>query len=214
MPLTDVTIRNAKPDGKSVRLFDSGGLYLEVSPAGGKWWRLKYRIAGKEKRLSLGVYPDVSLREVRERRDAARKLLADGIDPSEDRKAKKLALADKAANSFELVTREWFEKIPRPGLPIIASASSGVSNATFSRGSAGDRCRRSDRTGTARSDPTGRSPRRIGDGPPCARHLRPDIPLWRSNGAGDPRSFRRFARRLAPGEGGTFCCYHRTETAR
>ena len=59
MPLTDTAIRNARPGEKSVRLFDGGGLYLEVSPTGGKWWRLKYRFDGKEKRLSLGVYPDV-----------------------------------------------------------------------------------------------------------------------------------------------------------
>ena len=67
MPLTDTAIRNAKPGEKPVRLFDGGGLYLEVSPAGGKWWRLKYRFDGKEKRLSLGVYPDVSLKDARDR---------------------------------------------------------------------------------------------------------------------------------------------------
>ncbi len=61
MPLTDTTIRTVKPTGKTQRLFDGGGLYLELSPAGGKWWRLKYRFGGKEKRISLGVYPDVDL---------------------------------------------------------------------------------------------------------------------------------------------------------
>jgi integrase len=110
MPLTDTTIRNAKPGEKPVRLFDGGGLYVEVSPTGGKWWRLKYRFDGKEKRLSLGVYPDVSLKDARDRRDASRKLLADGIDPSENRKAIKSARADRAANSFEMVAREWFVK--------------------------------------------------------------------------------------------------------
>lgn len=110
MPLTDATIRNAKPGEKPIKLFDERGLYLEVSPTGGKWWRLKYRFDGKEKRLSLGVYPDVSLRDARERRDATRKLLADGIDPSENRKAMKAAQADRAANSFEVVAREWFSK--------------------------------------------------------------------------------------------------------
>src|SRR5277367_6076677 len=98
MSLTDTAIRNAKPGKKAVRLFDERGLYLEVSPAGGKWWRLKYRFAGKEKRLSLGVYPDVSLKEARDRRDECRKLLASGVDPSENRKAVKLAQADKAAS--------------------------------------------------------------------------------------------------------------------
>ncbi|OFZ88023.1 MAG: integrase [Betaproteobacteria bacterium RIFCSPLOWO2_12_FULL_62_58] len=108
--LTNTAIQKAKPRAKAFKLFDGGGLYLEVSPTGGKWWRLKYRFDGKEKRLSLGVYPDVGLKDARERRDEARKLLADGIDPSENRKAAKSVRADRAANSFEVVTREWFAK--------------------------------------------------------------------------------------------------------
>ena len=110
MPLTNTAIRTAKPSNKPFRLFDERGLYLEVSPTGGKWWRLKFRFEGKEKRLSLGVYPDVSLKDARNRRDTARKLLADGIDPSENRKAQKLAHADSAVNSFEVVAREWLSK--------------------------------------------------------------------------------------------------------
>ncbi len=110
MPLTDTAIRNAKPAGKAKRMFDGGGLYLEVAPSGGKWWRLKYRFGGKEKRLSLGVYPDVSLRDARERRDESRKLLANDIDPSEHRKAKKAAQDERAGNSFEVVAREWYAK--------------------------------------------------------------------------------------------------------
>jgi integrase len=117
MPLTDTAIRNAKPRGKSFKLFDERGLHLEISPSGGKWWRLKYRFDGKEKRLSLGVYPDVSLKDARARRDAARKLLADGIDPSENRKAQKLARADRTANSFEVVAREWFGKFSATWAP-------------------------------------------------------------------------------------------------
>lgn len=110
MSLTDTSLRNAKPGKKPIKLFDGGGLYLEVSPTGGKWWRIKYRFDGKEKRLSLGVYPEVSLKEVRERMIAARKLLANGIDPSENRKATKSARANLVANSFEVVAREWFNK--------------------------------------------------------------------------------------------------------
>ena len=117
LTLTDTKIRNAKPGKKPQRLFDERGLYLEVSPAGGKWWRLKYRFEGKEKRVSLGVYPDVSLRDARDRRDDARKLLADGIDPSENRKATKSASADRASNSFEVVTREWFAKFSSEWAP-------------------------------------------------------------------------------------------------
>lgn len=110
MPLTDRAIRNAKPGDKPLRLFDGGGMYLEIAPAGGRWWRFKYRFAGKEKRLSLGVYPDVALAEARNRRDAARKMLAGGIDPGEHRKAEKRATAGRAANSFEAVAREWYGK--------------------------------------------------------------------------------------------------------
>lgn len=110
MPLTAIAIQKAQTSDKPLRLFDGGGLYLEVTPTGGKWWRLKYRFDGKEKRLSLGVYPDTSLRLARTRRDEARKLLAEGIDPSENRKAQKTARADRAANSLETVAREWYAK--------------------------------------------------------------------------------------------------------
>src|SRR6266851_6817247 len=110
MPLTDIAVRNLKPSAKPSRFFDERGLYVEVSPSGGKWWRLKYRFGGKEKRLSLGVYPDVGLKDARERRDRSRKLIADGIDPAENRKALKSARVSKAANSFEVVAREWLGK--------------------------------------------------------------------------------------------------------
>jgi integrase len=110
MPLTHTAIRNAKPGEKPVKLFDERGLFLLVTPSGGKWWRFKYRFDGKEKQLSLGVYPDVNLKDARERRDAARKLLTNGLDPSENRKAQKSARTDRAANSFEVVGREWFAK--------------------------------------------------------------------------------------------------------
>jgi integrase len=110
MPLNNVKIRNTKPDEKTMRLFDGGGLYLEVAPSGGKWWRLKYRFNGKEKRLSLGVYPNVGLKDARESRDEARKLLASGVDPSENRRAIKSSRFEQAANTFEVIAREWFEK--------------------------------------------------------------------------------------------------------
>jgi integrase len=108
MPLTDTAIRSAKPKDKAFKLFDSGGLYLEINPAGGKWWRWKYRFGGKEKRISFGVYPDVSLKLARERRDTSRKQLAAGIDPAEARKAERLAQA--GAESFEAIAREWHTK--------------------------------------------------------------------------------------------------------
>jgi integrase len=110
MLLTSSTLRNLAPQSKTIRVFDGRGLYIEVSPSGGRWWRLKYRFDGKEKRLSLGVYPDVGLKEARERRDDARKLLTEGIDPSVNRRLQKSARAECVANSFEVVAREWFEK--------------------------------------------------------------------------------------------------------
>jgi len=110
MPLTDTIARNAKPAAKTVRMFDRDGLYLEVSPRGGKWWRLKYRFAGKEKRVSLGVYPEVNLKKARARTIDARRLLDAGVDPSENRRAAKASQLEGAANSFEVVAREWIEQ--------------------------------------------------------------------------------------------------------
>ena len=107
MALTDVKVRNAKPGEKQVKLTDADGMYLLVTPAGGKCWRLKYRFSGKEKVLALGTYPEISLADARERRDAARKLLANGVDPSEAKKAQKAATTSDAENSFEIVAREW-----------------------------------------------------------------------------------------------------------
>ena len=118
MPLTDTAIRKAKPADKPQRLFDGGGLYLEIAPSGGKWWRLKYRHGGKEKRLSLGTYPDTSLADARSKRDDARKLLAAGVDPSEQRKVEKAAGVEAAANSFEVVARSWLETQRRVLEPI------------------------------------------------------------------------------------------------
>ena len=107
MALSVKEIENAKPASKPVRMFDAGGLYLEVAPSGGKWWRFKYRYGGKEKRLSLGVYPDVSLKVARSKRDDARTLLAAGADPGAQRKAEKLAKAESGGNTFEALGREW-----------------------------------------------------------------------------------------------------------
>jgi len=110
MALTDMAIRNAKPAEKQQKLFDGGGLHLLVTPAGGKRWVLKYRFGGKEKSLALGTYPSVTLVEARKRRDEARDKLADGIDPSETKKAEKRTQRLNAENSFEAVAREWHAK--------------------------------------------------------------------------------------------------------
>lgn len=110
MPLTDTAIRKFQPKDKAFKVFDERGLFLLVTPAGGKWWRFKYRYDGREKQLSLGVYPDVGLKAARKKRDEAREQVAAGIDPSEHRRARKSARAHSVANSFEIVAREWFEK--------------------------------------------------------------------------------------------------------
>lgn len=111
MPLTDTAVRNAKPKEKAYKLADEKGLFLLVHTNGSKYWRFKYRFDGKEKLLALGVYPDVSLKDARDKRDSARKQLAvDKIDPGHHRKAHKTARAASAANSFEVVAREWFAK--------------------------------------------------------------------------------------------------------
>jgi integrase len=109
MPLSDTKIRKIKPTGKPYKVADEKGLHLLVSPSGGKLWRMKYRFDGKEKLLSFGAYPDVPLVRAREKRDEARSLIADGVDPADNKRAQKAAKADRAANSFEIIAREWFE---------------------------------------------------------------------------------------------------------
>ena len=110
MALTTVTASQAKPKDKPYKLADEKGMYLYVVPKGFKYWRLKYRFAGKEKSLALGVYPEISLKEARAKRDEARKLISNGIDPSEHKQATKAARQDAAANSFEVIALEWFAR--------------------------------------------------------------------------------------------------------
>lgn len=103
MRLSDTAIRAAKSTERPQKLFDGDGLYLLLNPSGTRWWRFKYRFGGKEKLLSLGTYPEVSLKQARARRDEARRQIADYIDPADKRKAEKLAAAD----TFEAIAREW-----------------------------------------------------------------------------------------------------------
>ena len=107
MPLSDITVRNAKPTDKAQKLSDGGGLYLMVHPNSSKYWRLKYRFLGKEKVLAIGIYPQVSLSDARVRRDDAKKLLANNQDPSEVKQTLKAESKLEAANTFEAVAREW-----------------------------------------------------------------------------------------------------------
>jgi len=104
VPLTDVRIRNLKPKDRSYKVFDGGGLYLEITPAGGKLWRFKYRFDGKHKTLSIGKYPLISLAEAREKHMEAKKLLEKGIDPSAAKREQRL----KQAKTFEAMASEWW----------------------------------------------------------------------------------------------------------
>ena len=109
MPLNDMQIRRAKPEAKAYTLGDGQGLSLLVEPNGSKSWRFRYRYAGKPKMISLGVYPTITLAEARSRRDEARKIVAEGKNPSEVRKEQKLALRIQSENAFEKITREWHQ---------------------------------------------------------------------------------------------------------
>ncbi|MCB1657336.1 MAG: integrase arm-type DNA-binding domain-containing protein [Pseudomonadales bacterium] len=108
--LTDTTIKTAKPTDKEYKVSDGGGLYLLIKPNGGKYWRLKYRYLGKEKLLALGVYPEVSLKEARLKRDVAKKRLENGTDPSEAKKEEKRLSILQSENTFEAIANEWLSK--------------------------------------------------------------------------------------------------------
>lgn len=107
MTLTSLAVKQAQPVDKAKPLYDERGLYLEISPAGGKWWRLKYRFAGEEKRLSLGVYPDIGLKEARAARDGAQRLVAQGVAPAQD--------AKKSDDSASLMLRTLSKSLRESG---------------------------------------------------------------------------------------------------
>lgn len=116
MALTDVGIRALKPTDKPYKVTDGKGLYLQVTPAGGKLWRLKYRARGKEKLLSIGSYPEVSLNAARKARDSARELIAAGGDPATEKQRDKVRNAEAMGHSFDSVAGEFIEKRRREGM--------------------------------------------------------------------------------------------------
>jgi integrase len=121
MALSDAAIRAAKAQPKQFKLYDEGGLFLTVRPSGGKLWHLKYRYLGKEQLLSLGVFPDVGLKEARKRRDAARELIANGLNPAFEKKKAAIAASIGAANTFRAVADEFIAKREREGLKTITT---------------------------------------------------------------------------------------------
>lgn len=116
MALTDSAIKAAKPQEKQYKLYDERGLLLIVRPTGGKLWRLKYRFQGREQQLTIGTYPEVGLKEARERRDTARKVIAEGKDPGTERKREKIAATISAGNTFKVVAEEFIAKRQREGM--------------------------------------------------------------------------------------------------
>ncbi|BEV10328.1 tyrosine-type recombinase/integrase [Asticcacaulis sp. DW145] len=116
MALTDSAIRSARPKAKPYKLSDGEGMFLLVTTSGGKLWRLKYRFSGQERLLAIGQYPVVGLKDARKRRDEARELLSEGVDPSLDKKRKAVAAAIQASNTFKVVAHELCEKLEREGV--------------------------------------------------------------------------------------------------
>lgn len=116
MALTELAIRNAKPRDKAYKLSDAGGLFLSVTPAGGKLWRVKFRVGGKEKLLSLGGWPDVSLAVARKERDKAREALATGMDPAREKQLAKHRAKVSAGNTFGEIAQELIDKRRREGM--------------------------------------------------------------------------------------------------
>ena len=115
MALTDIAVRNAKPRGKEYKLADGGGLYLLVTPSGGRLWRFKYRVHGLEKKLSLGRYPDLTLSAARKLRDAAREAVADGDDPAAAKRRQRIVAKVAVGTTFGDVALEYIEKCEREG---------------------------------------------------------------------------------------------------
>lgn len=122
MPLTNVELRNLKPGSRAYKRADERGLYIEVRPGGSKLWRLKYRYAGKEKRLALGVYPEVGLAEARRKRDEARQQIREGVDPSAERQREKLTAQFSAANTFGEIAKEYIDKMVAEGRAVATTS--------------------------------------------------------------------------------------------
>ncbi|MEM9222912.1 MAG: integrase arm-type DNA-binding domain-containing protein [Pseudomonadota bacterium] len=135
MPLSDVGVRNLKPADKPRKVFDGGGLYLLVTPTGGRLWRMKYRLNGREKTLSIGKYPDISLKAARKARDDARELIGAGVDPMVERKRTNALAADATANTFRALAEEYLGVLRTEGRAAATLSKFewfvGIANADF-----------------------------------------------------------------------------------
>lgn len=127
MALTDVAVKAAKPHAKAYKITDGAGMFLLITPAGGKLWRLKYRVDGREKLLAMGSYPEVGLGEARRRRDAARELIAAGKDPSREKRREKIRSRAEAENTFDAISKEYCDKRKRDGQKTWAPATASRS---------------------------------------------------------------------------------------
>ena len=138
--LTEAECKNAvcPPDKKQARFADSGGMYLQVSPAGSKRWFLKYRVGGKEKQLALGSYPDVSLKSARLARDAAKLQKSEGVDPVQARKLEKLKATRHSGDTFKAIALEWYGKQAPNGAKAMPGGCCASLSATYSLGSVND----------------------------------------------------------------------------
>jgi len=139
MLLTDMKVKSAKPKEKQYKLPDGKCLYLLVLPTGGKYWHFRTKVGGKEKLMSFGTYPEISLADAREKRDAARKQIANGIDPTDIRKAQKAARGEAEANSFEVIAREWHGKFLTDKSDSYREGCWPILRGMYSRGLASDR---------------------------------------------------------------------------
>ena len=184
MAITDARARNAKAQPKAYKLADEKGLFLLVHPNGSKYWRLKYRLAGKEKLLAVGVYPETTLAEARELTGEARKLVKEGRDPVAERQAVKARAAVSAATTFEGVAREWMESRAEQVGPVVCGDGRihpQVKPVSAHRMSAG---RIHHRAGAARCPAADRGARRPGGGRTGASLGGRGLPLRHSHGSG------------------------------
>ena len=132
MKLTNIKCKTSKPADKPYKLSDGQGMYLDVRPNGSKYWRLKYRVNGKEKLLALGVYPETTITKARDKRAEARKLIGEGIDPSQHRKKEKALALESTKNTFEAVARDWYENRKSRWRPHYAKEIIAVSHLVWS----------------------------------------------------------------------------------